>query len=108
MAALFPTGLETTPSSDLRRAAASPREVGIRLFATGLAMSAALLLAGWILLASASGLQPGDPLPGARPEGVNAPPYPAPPGQPGAAKLPQDWTWERPAIRFDGMYRQPR
>ena len=25
-----------------------------------------------------------------------------------AAKLPRDWTWERPAIRFDAMFRNPR
>lgn len=109
MAALFPTGLETTPSSDLRRAAASPREKGIRLFVMGMAMGALLLLAGWILLiGSASGLEPGDAVPGAWPEGVNAAQQPTQVWRASAAELPREWTWEKPAIRFDGMFREPR
>ena len=109
MAALFPTGLETTPSSSFRRAAASPREEGIRLFVLGLAMGALLLLAGWILLInSASGLEPGGALPGAWPEGVNATQDSTQVRRPSAAKLPREWTWEKPAIRFDGMFREPR
>jgi hypothetical protein len=108
MAALFPNDLQTTPSSDLREAGSSPREVGIRLVSMLLGMSALLLFAGWILLESTSGLQPGDALPGARPEGVIAPPGPPQAWGAGAAELPRNWTWERPAIRFDTMYRELR
>ena len=111
MAALFTTGLETTPSSDLRGAEAVPREMGIRLVARLLGMSVLLLLAGWLLLESASGLQPGDALPGTRPEGVIAPQGPAyarPASAVGTAQLSREWTWERQAIRFDTMYRELR
>ena len=77
MAALFSTGLETTPSFDFRGAESSPREAGIRLVAMLLGISVLLLLAGWILLKTASGLQPGDAVPGAWLEGVDAPQDPA-------------------------------
>lgn len=111
MAALFTTGLETTPSSDLRGAEAVPREMGIRLVARLLGMSVLLLLAGWILLKTASGLQPSGAMPGAWPAGVNAPQGPAyawPVSAVSTAKLPREWTWERQAIRFDTMYRDLR
>lgn len=103
MTALFSTGLETTPSSGLEEAGSSPREGGFKLVAMLLAMSA-LLLAGWILLESASGLQPGDALPAS----VSAPQDAAQAWRPGAAKLPREWTWRRQAVDVSTMYRRPR
>jgi hypothetical protein len=109
MAALFSTRLETTPPSDLHEAAASPREVRIRLFAMGLVMAALLLFAGWILLIkSASGLEPGDAMPGSRPASVTATQYSTQVWRPSTTQVSRGWTWEKPAIRFDTMYRNPR
>jgi hypothetical protein len=108
MAALFSTGPETTPSSDLREAGSSPRGVRTRLAAMLLGMSVLLLLAGGMLLESAAGLQPSHAVPGAWPEGVNAAQDPTQVWRASAAKLPREWTWERPAIGFETMFRGPR
>jgi hypothetical protein len=107
MAAFLSTGLQTTPSSDLRGAESSPREGGIGFVAIGLAISV-LLLAGWLLLRSAPGLQTSDAVPSARPEGVIAPQDPAPLWRAGPARLPREWTWQKPALRVDTMFREPR
>ena len=112
MAALLSTGLETTPSSNLRTVQSSLRKLGARLFVTGLATSALVLLAGWLLLGSASGLQLDGAAPGARPEAVTAlqgaPPVWEYRGARLPPKLPREWAWEIPGVRFDHMYREPR
>jgi len=108
MAALFSTDLETTPPSDLREAGSSPRRVWTRLVAMLLGMSVLLLLASGLLHESASGHQPSNAVPGAWPEGVNATQDSTQVSRPGAAKLPREWAWEKPAIRFDAMYRNSR
>jgi hypothetical protein len=112
MTALLSTGFEITPSSNLRTAQSSLRKLGARLFVTGLAMSALVLLAGWILLESAAGFQLNGAALDARPEAVTAlqgsPPVweyslaPLPP------RLPREWAWEIRGARFDHMWRKPR
>jgi hypothetical protein len=103
MAALLSTGLETTPSSDLRLAGLSPRELGMRLAALGLATGLLLLLTGSILLKTASGLQPDEVAPGVTAGVVSAPKEPAPEWAfrvaPLPSKLPRERVWDPPAIR---------
>jgi hypothetical protein len=112
MAAMLSTGLETNPSSDLRGAGSSPQEVSIRLVAMLLGMSMLLLLAGWILLKTASGLQPGGAAAGAGTAGVDAPQAPAQPWEYSGARLPprlpREWAWEIQGVSFEHMWRKPR
>jgi hypothetical protein len=71
-------------------------------------MGLLLLLAGWILLRTASGLQPDE---GAPPPPVSVLEDPAAQGQAipfGAPELPREWTWQRPAICFDSFCPKPR
>jgi hypothetical protein len=112
MTAMLSTGLETTPTPDLRKARAALQKLGLKLFVMGLALGALMLMAGWFLLAPASGGQPNGAALDAQPEAVTAvqasPPVwkfrvaPLPP------KLPREWRWQRPAVRFDSMFRERR
>jgi hypothetical protein len=104
MAALFSTGLETTPPSDLHEAGSSPRRLRTRLVAMLLGVSVLLLLASGLLLESASGHQPSNAVPDAWPAGVKATQDSTQVWRPSAAKLPREWTWEKQTIRFDAMY----
>jgi hypothetical protein len=85
----------------------------IRFVVMVLGLSLLLLLAGWILLKTASGLQPGGAAASAGTAGVDAPQAPAQPWQYGGAlppELPREWAWKLPGVRFDHMYmnREPR
>ena len=110
MSALCSTGFETTPS--FRRTRPSSRQAVIRFFVVVLGMSLLLLLAGSILLKTASGLQPGGAAASAGTAGVDAPQAPARPWEysiaPLPPRLPREWVWEPPVVRFDHMYRKPR
>ena len=106
MAATFSTGFQTTPPSDLRGAGSSPREVGLGFVAMALAMSVLVMLAGWLLLKPASGIQADEALRGAwREPGSAAQAWQAHSAR--AAKLPRDWIWERPAIRLSTAATRP-
>lgn len=84
----------------------------IRFVVMVLGMSLLLLLAGGILLKTASGLQPGGAAASAGTAGLDAPQAPAQPSEYSGTtlppKLPREWVWKPPRVRFDHMYRTPR
>jgi hypothetical protein len=72
-----------------------------------LGMSLLLLLAGGILLKTASGRQPGGAAASAETAGVNAAQASAETweyGGPLPPPLPREWRWKPPGLRFDHMY----
>jgi len=108
MAALFPSGLETTPSSHLRRVQPSSRGPVIRFAMTVIGMSLLLLLAGGILLKTASGLQPDKAASSAGTAAVDKAQASAQPWEYSGATLPpplpREWLWEPPGARVDHMF----
>ena len=112
MSALCSTGFETTPSSHLRRVQPSLRGGMIRFGVMVLGMSLLLLLAGGILLKTASGLQPGGAAASAGTAGVDTPQASAQPWEYNGATLPpplpREWRWEIRGVRYEHMYRKPR
>jgi hypothetical protein len=111
MSALLSRSLEKTSPSDPQSAGSSPREVGIRILAL-LGTTVLLLLAGAVLLPMASGLQSSHAAAGVQPQGVSAPQDPAQEWQPSAAnpppKLPREWVWKPPGVRYEHMFRKAR
>jgi hypothetical protein len=81
--------------------------VGLGFVAMALAMAVLVVFVGWVLLKPPAPVQADEALRGTWREPVSAPQV-WQSSSAGAAKLPRDWIWDRPAIRFDAMYRNPR